>query len=267
MGKGEAAISNKANGKAISLNPVKWYKNLATMKGRQESRAFLIEGDRAIMQVLDNYPDEILEFITVEKPSAAYRNYPVRYVTEDQLRSISSTKTPQGIIAIVKLPQDTYSDNLPENTGDKILLLEDIQDPGNVGALIRTAAAFAFSGIMLTEKCADPFSPKCVQSSAGTILSLWLRRTPRYLESVIALKKAGYHLVAADINGNEDPSVFNRLDKLLLALGNEASGLSKSLLKIADSRLRIPVVSEKAESLNVAACGAICMYLSSENVE
>ena len=189
MGKGEAAISNTANRKAIPLRPVKWYKNLVALKGRQESGAFLIEGYRAIKQVLDNYPDEILEFITVEKPSAAYLHCPVRYVTEGQLCSISSTKTPQGIIALVKLPQDTYSDNLPENTGDKILLLEDIQDPGNVGALIRTAAAFDFSGIMLTEKCADPFSPKCVQSSAGTVLSLWLRRTPRYLESAVALKK------------------------------------------------------------------------------
>ena len=115
----------------------------------------------------------------------------------------------------------------------------------------------------MTENCADPLSPKCVQATAGTILSVWLRRTNRYLELTKVLKKNDYPLITADLNGTAEPAILRRQGKLLLALGNEAAGLSKVLLKMADYRLRIPIIREKAESLNVAACGAICMYLSS----
>jgi TrmH family RNA methyltransferase len=244
------------------LKPIKWYKSLAKKEGRLEAGAFLIEGDRAIKQIISGNPDDIIEIISTEEPSPFYRKYPRRLATDSQLRSICSTRTPQGIAAVVRLPLDTYSDRLPDNTGAKILLLEDVQDPGNVGTLIRTAAAFDFSGVILTEKCADPLSPKCVQSTAGTVLSLWLRRTPRYLELVEKLKHNGYSLVAADLGGVEDPSVLKSRNKLLLALGNEASGLSDSVLNLSNHRLRVPTTRGKVESLNVAACGAICMYLS-----
>jgi len=213
-------------GRTTPLKPLKWYKNLATAKGRLEAGAFLVEGDRGIRQIMSLHPDEIMEIITIEKPPPLYHNYSIRFVTKRQFHLISSTQAPQGIMAVVRLPRDVYSEHLPENIGTKILLLEDIQDPGNVGSLIRTAAAFNFSGVILTEKSADPLSSKCVQSTAGTILSVWLRRT----------------------------------------LGNEAAGLSQAVLNISDYRLRIPTIQEKAESLNVAACGAICMYLSSQNM-
>jgi len=169
-------------------------------------------------------------------------------------------------MAVVRLPRDVYSEHLPENIGTKILLLEDIQDPGNVGSLIRTAAAFNFSGVILTEKSADPLSPKCVQSTAGTILSVWFRRASHYLKLAEVLKKEGYSLVATELKGADNLSILYRQDKLLLALGNEAAGLSQAVLNISDYRLRIPTIQEKAESLNVAACGAICMYLSSQNM-
>jgi len=247
------------------LKPIKWYKSLATRKVRLEAGAFLVEGDRAIKQIISSNPDDIIEIVSTEEPSPFYRKYPGRLVTDSQLRSICSTKTPQGIAAVVRLPMDTYSDQLPDDIGDKILLLEDVQDPGNVGTLIRTAVAFDFSGVILTEKCADPLSPKCVQSTAGTVLSLWLRRTSRYLGLAEELKHNGYSLVATDLSGAEDPSVLKSQNKLLLALGNEASGLSGSVLNLSEHRLRVPTMPGKVESLNVAACGAICMYLSYHN--
>ncbi len=246
------------------LKSLKWYKKLATKKGRLEAGAFLVEGNSAIKQIISSHPNEIIEILTTTEPLPVYCDYPVRLVTESQSRSICLTRTPQGAMAIVRLPAAICSDSLPEDVGDKILLLEDIQDPGNVGTLIRTAAAFDYSGVIMTEKCADPLSPKCVQATAGTVLSVWLRRTTRYLELAAALRKSGYTLIAADLNGPAEPSILNQQSKLLLALGNEAAGLSRALLDIADYRLRIPTIREKAESLNVAACGAICMYLSSQ---
>ncbi len=248
---------------SVPLKPLKWYKELTTKKGRLEAGAFPVEGDKAINQIISTYPDEIIEILAVEKPLPVYRDYPVSLVMESQFHSICHTRTPQGTMAIVRLPANIYSGSLPEDTDHKILLMEDIQDPGNVGTLIRTAAAFDYSGVILTETCADPFSPKCVQASAGTVLSVWLRRTTNYLVLAEALRENGYILIAAEPDGTDEPSVFSQQDKLLLALGNEAAGLSQALLDLADYRIRIPTIRQKAESLNVAACGAICMYLSS----
>jgi TrmH family RNA methyltransferase len=185
-------------------------------------------------------------------------------LTETQFRPICSSKTPQGILAIIRTPEDVYSDQLPANTGDRILLLEDIQDPGNTGTLIRTAAAFDFSGVILSEKCADPFSPKCVQSTAGSVLSVWLRRNKNYLDMAKSLQKKDCSVIATDLSGTEVSSVFQHPKKLLLALGNEAAGLSRSVLETADHHIKIPIDRDKAESLNVAVSGAILMYLSSK---
>ena len=248
------------------LKPFKWYRRLATKKGRLEAGAFIVEGTRSINQIISNHPDEIIEILTIEEPLPVYSNYVVRLVTESQFRYICQTKTPQGVMAAVRIPVDIWSDCLPDDIGNKILLLEDIQDPGNVGTLIRTAAAFNYSGAIMSENCADPLSPKCVQATVGTVLSIWLRRTTNYLEIISALRKGGYTIAATDLNGMEEPALLSRQSKLLLALGNEAAGLSIAVLNVADFRLRIPTIQEKAESLNVAACGAICMYLSSQKL-
>ncbi|MDD5126483.1 MAG: RNA methyltransferase [Dehalococcoidales bacterium] len=244
-----------------SLKPLKWYKELAGKEGRLTSGAFLVEGERAVAQIIAAQPEAVLEIISTGELSPILSKYPVRPVNESQFKSISAAKTPQGIMAVVRLPLDTYSNELPAGPGKRVLLLEDIQDPGNLGTLIRTAAAFDFSGAILSEKCADPFSPKVVQSAAGSVLSLWLRRTPGCLELARKLQNQGFTLIATELKGDEDISILQQ-SKIMLALGNEAAGLSPELLKMADYRLRIPTASIKAESLNVAVCGGIIMYLA-----
>ncbi|MFH1639944.1 MAG: hypothetical protein ABIB93_06530, partial [Chloroflexota bacterium] len=109
------------------LKPLKWYKKLANHKGRLEAEAFLVEGERAIQQIMGSRPEAILEIITVEGLPNAHPDYSVRVFTESQFRTIASTRTPQGIMAVVRIPAETYSDTLPEHTGTRILLLEDIQ--------------------------------------------------------------------------------------------------------------------------------------------
>ncbi|MFO8009213.1 MAG: RNA methyltransferase [Dehalococcoidia bacterium] len=246
--------------------PLRWYRKLSTGKGRLAAEAFTVEGERAVAQIARVCPGAIMEIVALAEYSSRWFPYPLRVLSEKDYKSISATKTPQGIMAVVRLPVTCYSSSLPEQPSNRILLLEDIQDPGNVGALIRTAAAFDFSGVILTEKCADPFSPKCVQASAGSVLSLWIRKTSDYLLLVKNLKYAGCAVMVADIRGSDQPSTLSSRPRLVLALGNETAGPSDALLKMADQAVAIPVSREKAESLNVAACGAICMYLCSQTV-
>ena len=250
---------------ARPLRPLKWYRTLAAEKGRLDAMAFLVEGERAISQIAGIRPGEIVEIVSSGELPEPWSEFPTRQVAGSQFGRISNTVTPQGIMAVVRLPRDAYSDALPASVGARVLLLEDVQDPGNVGALIRTAAAFAYSGVILSERCADPFSPKSVQATAGAVLSVWLRRTGRYLELVKKLKADGYSIITADVNGKKGPDVLHEGGRLLLALGSETAGPSAALLGISDHRFRIPIARDKAESLNVAAGGAICMYLSSMN--
>jgi TrmH family RNA methyltransferase len=246
----------------MSSKSLKWYRQLSDKKGRLETGMFLVEGEKAIRQIIASRPDAIDEILSVDELPPLLRNYPSRIITASQFRYISSVQTPQGIVAVVKIPEGVYSSQLPKDAGKHLSLLEEIQDPGNVGTLIRTAAALEYDGVILTESCADPLSPKCVQASAGTVLSLWWRRTGDYLEMVASLKRDDYKIIAAEVKGTDNPSMLAKQEKLVLALGNEAVGLSKELLDIADYHVQIPTPPEKAESLNVAACGAILMYLS-----
>ena len=252
-------------GKGVPLKPVAWYKALATRKGRDTAGAFLVEGERAVQQIRNLHSKDILEILSTDDPPFDLKGLPYRRLTESQFRFASSVRSPQGLAAVVRLPQESYASFLPESVGSRILLLEGVQDPGNVGTLIRTAAAFNFSGVLLTAECADPFSPKTVQSTAGAVLSVWIRKTPHCVELVKDLKKRGFVVFATDLQGLQNPAEIGCTKRVLLALGNEAAGISRALLDLADYRIRIPVHSEKAESLNVAVCGAICMYLCSEN--
>ncbi len=245
------------------LKPLKWYRELKKAAGRAAAGAFLVEGEKAAAQIATARPDAILEIIAVDEPPPYLRRYPLRQLTEKQFDAIAGTRTPQGLAAVVELPADSHSPTLPKASGGKILLLEGVQDPGNAGTLIRTAAAFGFSGVILSASCADPFAPKCVQATAGAVLSVWLRRTEAYLELAGELKKRGYSLIAAELGGRDGPEVLKAKDKMVLALGSEGAGLSREILALADYRIGLPVARERAESLNVAACGAILMYLAS----
>jgi TrmH family RNA methyltransferase len=247
---------------SLPLKPLSWYKKLATKKGRLAVGAFLVEGQRAIEQIQHRQPEVIQELLTTSDDHQRPWPYPRRRLTDRQLRAICSTKTPQGIVAVVRLPMQTYENQLPPSCGQKLLFLEDIQDPGNVGTLIRTAAAFQFTGVLLTEKCADPFAPKCVQASAGAILSLWLRRTDHGLDLVSTLQQRGYRLVATTLEGHSDPATLSGPARLILALGNEGTGLSTAMRQSAQDQFTIPMDRHGSESLNVATSGAICMYLS-----
>jgi TrmH family RNA methyltransferase len=244
------------------LRSLDWYRELCTEgRSRREAGFFLVEGERAIAQIAAanrGAVDEVLIDEALAAPSFT-DGIPLRRVSSRQLKTIASSATPQGLIAIIRLPEGSYGITMPELPGNRIVLLENVQDPGNVGTVIRSAAAFGINGILLSRQCADPFAPKAVQASAGAILSPWIRRGEEYLETVSALQRRGYRLFCADVRG--EPSVdFGSRAPCIIAFGNEGAGLSEDLLQMADFRFSIPMVPGAVESLNVGVSAAITMF-------
>ena len=242
------------------LKPLKWYRDLALAKHRAGEGLFLAEGRRVIGQLLATDPEGVVELLTEAGTEHGLRcDRPVRELDKRQFASVCRTLTPQGVAAVCRIPPDFRSSRLPSGGGN-ILFCEDIQDPGNVGTLLRTAAAFDFRGAVLTDRCADPFSPKCVQASAGALYSLWIRRTGDTAALLRELKSRGTVVAAADMDGRGTVASM-RTGHTVLALGNEGAGLSAGTLALADTTFAVPINGRNVESLNVASCGAICMYL------
>ncbi len=242
------------------LRPLAWYRELREARGRAREGCFLVEGGRALSQVLRcgaEYVQEVLLADGVE--FGAGHGCPVRRLSRKQFGSVAPSRTPQGILGVVRIPAEAGADTLPEQPSDHVLVLEHVQDPGNVGTLIRDAAAFGFGGVVLSHKCADPFSPKCVQASAGTVLSVWVRRTARYLRLLDQLRERGLTVCAAD--SHAVPGIGFPSGPVALVLGNEGTGLTEEMLARADRRVMIAIDTARCESLNVAAAGAVLMFM------
>ena len=236
-------------------NPlVKETATLKDKKGRKQLGAFLVEGRKMTEECL-------LGGMTVEKifvcENTAYappvdENLIVT-VSEDVMRHLSDEKTPQGVLCRVKTPVRELC--APKGN---CLFLDGVSDPGNMGAIIRTANAAGYEEIYLTKECTDPYSPKSVRASMSGVFFTKLYIADR--EEILAvLQKAGVSLVVADMGGANLFS-FVPPKHFALAIGNEANGLSDSVRNAANAVVRIPMRSEQ-ESLNAAVAAGISMYL------
>jgi TrmH family RNA methyltransferase len=167
--------------------------------------------------------------------------------------ALAETKSPQNVIGLFHRPQSSL-DQIFARDSSVVIALDGVQDPGNVGTIVRLAAAFDANGIVLLPGCADPFSPKAIRSSAGAILSV-----PVVNASVEELLTCGWPIVAADARGEagEPPA-----ERAVIAFGSEGSGLSPAL---ADKARTIAIrISPRIESLNVAMSAAILLARSYE---
>ena len=175
-------------------------------------------------------------------------------VTEELLSYVSPMKSAPELIFSCRMPDAAAP------LRGRVLLAEDMQDPGNVGTMIRTAAAFGFDGLLLAGACADPWGPKAVRASMGAVFRLQLREEPDAARAAAALKATGIPIFAAALS--EETKTAGRFrfpDSLALAIGNEGHGLSDTLLAAADAVVRIPM-APGAESLNAAAAAAVLMW-------
>lgn len=243
----------------MKLRPLKWYRSLLTPKGRKKEGFYLVEGIRQVTQIIESSSDDIEEILLLNTVEFDSGNIPVRLIDTAQMKSCSDSETAPMMIAVMKIPDSYSSEMLPDTIPDSVLFLEDVQDPGNVGTLIRSAGAFGYTLVLMTGGCADPFSPKVVRSTAGAMSSVEIRRKNGY-ELLSSLKSKGYLLVTADIDGGVD-SLLN-VKRHIFALGNEGNGVSEKLLSLSDSVYTIPFDSNAVESLNVAIAGSIGMAQS-----
>jgi RNA methyltransferase, TrmH family len=259
-------------------NPrIRQWARLGERRERMEAGCFLVEGIRLVTEaVASGAPVRVLladESGWPHLASLLSRNpdLQVLSVTSEVLAKLSDTRSPQGLAAIVSLPGQAFASHQanapfgPVLPGKKpltrILLLEQVQDPGNVGTMLRSADACGFDAVIVSVDSADPWQPKVVRASMGSLWHIPVYLTGQPVESVRAAAAAGLVTYAADPHQAEPAWHQDLRDRFLLVVGNEANGLSKSMREAVTRTLMIPMQG-RAESLNAAAAASMLMYES-----
>lgn len=194
------------------------------------------------------------------------KNQPILVATE-VLAKICDTKSPQGIVAVVKLPESAYYNQNNSNeflrniTTRRVLALERLQDPGNLGTIIRAAAACGFSTVVVSADSADPWQPKVLRSTMGSIWHVDVLITDSISELLCFGKRLDYRVLTSHPRGTTPCWGAQLADNIIIAIGNEAAGLSEEVLALADEKVQIPM-REGVESLNAAVSASVLMYES-----
>ena len=178
---------------------------------------------------------------------------PVTLMPAPVLLKISGVKTPQGIMAVCPLPGQGSLGNI----GERAVALNGVQDPGNVGTILRTMDAAGFTALIIDEKTADPFSPKALRATMGAIFRVPVVLVPHLEETLKTLR--GYDILAGDLAGGDFYARPHTKKPVCLLIGSEGSGLEESVKECATERVRLPMKGS-AESLNAAIAAAVMMY-------
>jgi len=245
-------------------NPaIKDARALQTAKERAQQRAFLLDGEHMVGEGLSVCPDRIRTLFVDEKRADSYARLlalapdaaEVYAVPEHVLSAVSQVKTPQGIAAVCGLP----GARALEDMGDKLILLENVQDPGNVGTVLRTLDAAGFDGCILTPGCADPFGPKTLRATMGSVFRVPMCTVQDAAQAASQLAQQGYAVIGAALDGEPFYQRGPLPKKQCVLIGNEGQGLTKATLSQCTHRYRLPMRGG-AESLNAAVAAAIFMY-------
>lgn len=176
-------------------------------------------------------------------------------VPPDLLKSLCDTQTPQGVLFLAQMPDTTPAERLE---GDRWLVLDGLQDPGNVGTIWRAADALGADGLILVNSCADPFSPKTVRATMGACF-----RLPVYEVEADALpgllERSGLPLYATALREDTVDIKTAQLDRCAVVIGSEGRGVSPELLRLSERTVKIPM-RERCESLNAAVAAAIVLW-------
>ncbi len=260
-----------------SLQNIKIRQGIALQKRRERDKTglFVIEGKKMMEEVPIDWTikEYFIQKSFYEKKenqwwlsTYMYSRFPnVLYsiVDDTVFQKLSDTQTPQGVIAIVE--QKKYDQKEIEkqifslSTNPFFLLIEEIQDPGNLGTLIRTADAAGATGIILSKGTVDLYSPKVIRSTMGSIFHLPIITGVNLLDSILTLQEQGIKILAAHLEGILSPYKINLQQGIGILIGNEGRGLTEEVSKMTDYRVKLPMIG-KAESLNAAIAGGILLY-------
>ena len=180
-------------------------------------------------------------------------------VVEDGVFSrMCDTRTPQGILSLVRMPSWTW-EQVTGGSKPLILVLEDLQDPGNVGTILRTAEGAGVTGVLLSRNCVDLFHPKTIRSTMGSVYRMPCCFPEDILEAADRLRQQGIRTFAAHLAGKRSYAGEDYRGGSAFLIGNEGNGLSRQLADRADCLVRIPMEGQ-VESLNAAVAAAVLMY-------
>ena len=243
-------------------------RKLTRRAGRDAAGAFLAEGRQAVSEALAS-PGVVREVLATEAGAAAAHDLlagtavPVRLVTEKAAAALSETVTPQGLVAVCALTDVPAATVVADPPGLTVVLAE-LNDPGNAGTVLRTADACGAGAVVFGAGSADPFGGKVVRASAGSIFHVDVVRGAPVEPLLAGLRAAGVRVLAADGGGESslDELADGLAGPVAWLFGNEARGVPAELAELADARVRIPMRG-RAESLNLAAAAAICLYETS----
>lgn len=239
---------------SVKNEKVKNWKKLHHRKNRMKTNSFLIDGFHLIQEAL--HSDWTVKELIIEEgftlPSGV-ENIPMEFVTENVMREISQTQTPQGIIAVVEIKEEKN-----QRKGQLVILLDAIQDPGNLGTIIRTADAAGVDAVILGEGCVDLYNDKVIRATQGSLFHLPINISPLEQE-IHTLKTKGFTVLATALQDAVEYTQITSKERVALVLGNEGAGVSPEILQMADQRIHIPIYG-KAESLNVGIASGILMY-------
>lgn len=254
-----------------SQNPeIKFLSALTKRKYREKHRVFVIEGIRIIEDAFSSGG----EFVQVFYSSALSKNPRgvqllkrleragvSKILVEERLfNQITETKTPQGLLAILRQPDVTFNDLLiRESLYRHIIFIDGVQDPGNLGTILRTVAGAGWSGALLTKGTVDLYNPKCLQATMGAIHKLPICKIDDLANIFLELRLAGYQIIATDVRAEE---LYYQVDfkvPSVVIVGNEGHGINDHLLSQVDRLVKIPLAVD-AESLNVSIATGIVVY-------
>ncbi len=231
-------------------------------KDRKVQGLFVVEGKRMFEEtpkdrIAGLYVSESFE----RENKKSLKDYGFETVSDEVFSHMSDTKTPQGVMALVKMKEYSVGDML---TGERplIMVLENIQDPGNLGTIIRTAEGAGVDGIIMTQGTVDIYNPKVIRSTMGAMYRMKFAYVDNLKEAVKLLKERGITTYAAHLDGAVDYVSCDYKAGTAFFIGNEGNGLTDEATALADRKIIIPMKGE-LESLNAAVSSAILMYEAS----
>lgn len=235
---------------------VKEARKLLLRKERKAANLHLIESEKLVAEAVASGARVVACFVEDGFPFSPPESAQTHVVSRAVLESLCESQTPQGVVAVVETPPLTPPDRYPAGL---IVVLDGVQDPGNVGAILRSADAFGANGLLLSPACADPYAPKTLRAAMGSTyhLPVWQGELSAEL---VRMKREGFFALCGDLRGGE--TLPELLPSVALVIGSEGSGVSAEVASLCSGfRLRMRGC---AESLNAAVAAGVLLYVVSE---